>query len=109
MIAEAVIDVRGSGLLLAQLVHRRVGEIAMAVECSIITKHQAIAENVVRRGEEAAGGFGISMNAIAPRLCQKANIAASIASLFFVGAISAGEPRDLRFAGPEGGFGHPQR
>src|SRR6267154_1625667 len=106
MIAQAVIHLGRSSLLLSQFVHRYVRQIALAIQFAVVGQHQAIAENVVRGGEKAASGFGKTMNPVAERFGQEADIAVGVSGLFFVWAVCSAEPRNLGVAGPESGFYH---
>ena len=48
--------------------------------------------------EKAAPGLGKTTSPIAQRFAQEADIAAGVAILFLVRAVSVGQPGDLRFA-----------
>ena len=109
MIAEAVIDLGRSGLFFPQFLHGGMRQVAFAVQFAVVGQHEAIAENVVRGGEQAAPGFGKTVNAIAERLRQETDAAPGVTVLLLVRTVGAGQPGNLRFTGPERGFGHAQR
>src|SRR6185436_15151269 len=69
----------------------------------------AVAENVVRGGEEAAARFGKTVNAIAVWFAQERDPTTGVTILFLVRTVSAGQPRNLRVAGPKSRFCHAQR
>src|SRR5690242_2351203 len=109
MVAQAVIDLGLSRLLLPQFVHRGVREVAPTFQLTVIGEHQAITEYVVRGGEQSAPHFGKPVYTIAQWLAQKADLAPRVAVLFLVRAVRARQPGHLRLAWPEGGFRHSER
>ncbi|MGA2248880.1 MAG: hypothetical protein ABSH48_28335, partial [Verrucomicrobiota bacterium] len=78
---QAVAHAVCSGLLLSQFIHSGVGKVALAVQFPVVGQHETIAENIVGGGEQAAGGFGETVNAVIERLRQKVNAASGIPQL----------------------------
>jgi len=64
-------------------------QVALAVELAVVGQHEAIAENVVRGGEQPAPGFGKPVNAIAVRFGQKPNVSSGVTILFLVRTVGA--------------------
>ncbi len=109
VITQAVIDLGRPRLLPPQLVHRLVRQVALAIQLAVVGQHQAIAEDVVRGGEEAAPGLGETTSPIAQRFGQEADAAPGVARLVLIRTIGTGEPGDLLLARPESGLRHPKR
>jgi hypothetical protein len=70
-VAEAVVDLGFAGLFCSQFVHSGVRQVAVSVEFAVVGQHQAVAEDVVRGGEQAAAGFGVAVSSIAVWLGQE--------------------------------------
>ncbi len=65
-------------------------KVAFAVQFAVVCQHEAIAENVVCGGEQAAPSFGKTVNAITVRFGQEADASSDVTVFFFVWAVSAG-------------------
>src|SRR6185369_7782626 len=90
VIAQAVVDLGRSCLLLPQFIHSCMRKVTFAVQFAVVCQHEPVAENIVCGGEQAASSFRKTVNTITVRLGQKTDVSSGVAILLLVWTISAG-------------------